>query len=1082
MLDDLYAELGFAPPRRPDPGARPRVDPLSRPEEDSLLGRIAGAGLGGIGYIGSALEKTFGGRAIRAGLGTLAGMDVAPSEFLSMIPGSDLVGLTDPANRVGGREILRHAGIAGPEDNWGNFAGGLGLELATDPASYLSFGTGALTQGGRVAKAAGVLPETAAGRVGTTLNKLHSFGPPTPALSDALAASGKTLAEIGDLPLGYSVGFGLPFGRPAFGLGESGLQAAGAVGSAVKGADALARQVPFLGSQYGHTVDALGTAADWLGRQAKAVFQPSVMEATTKLGQEVSPEAHSLARSILAERKMRAANYAEELKAAGVNDPTGSVLRSVAEGTYQGAAHPVIEQVASRMKADLASDLSRLQGLGVDVAAMTDLEAGYLPRYMSPLAKPSPGHGGTRQPLLAADRRVSGRDPIFKDVVGGTEGVNQLVLDPLAHGPDPMQSAAHIRSRYLSQGLAPEQAESQAQGLADWVRGLDPQYHASIGTPNPLRFFGNHPLADYESYYDKASRLLGAGEATQNLLARGAQPLATYGNLPPGSVRLTEALRTAGLTNDVGAQATALQRLNAARSAQGLPPAQFADLSMQYVPKEYVDEVTRFLRPFSAPDAVSNLGRAADTVTNLTKAYQTAPWLPFHIRNLASGLWQNWAKGAGEAPGGLPKQVSDAYRLLQGEVLPDAAQIAEYTRRGLSPEQATRELAKEMYAFGVGGHMPHLGREIAGPAGGLVSLGPDLEGFLARIPGQQPKTLTEAAQTFIGQAPGQTVSWNPINVAGVGSSIDMFPPVAGGRALGDIVEGVNRGSQYLSLRRQGFTAEQAAKEVLGTHFDYTRAGKTATEAGLLSRVFPYWTYTRGNVPSQIEQVLQRPGGPAGVAARVAQDLRQDAGFLPAYLGGGLAVPVGEEQDGTRRYLSRLDLPPEQAFEWLRAGPQGVQNTLAGILGQMNPWLKAPVEMATNKQLYSGRALDDLYTMTGVPALETLLMNSPASRVATTLRTVTDPRKWEDPLALPINLLSGAKLTDVDMEKQRSIAEKEYLSQALNGLPEIGKFQTIYLKPGMEPFLQDWERELLRLNKTVEQRAQEKARQNRGSRP
>ncbi len=1006
-------------------------------------------------------------------------MDVDPTEYLSFLPGSDTIGLTDPKNRVGGREILRHAGLADQEDTWGNFAGGFGLDVLTDPATYLSFGGSALSRAGQVAKKAGVLPETAAGRVGTTLNKLHSAGPPTPALSDALAASGKTLAEIGHEPLGYSVGFGLPFSKPSFGLGESGLKAAEYAGKAVGTADSLARKVPILGSQYGHAVDGIGTALDWAGRQAKAIFDPAVMDATTHLGQSTAREASAQIRPTLARYKGNAAKYADELRAAG--DPTGEILRGVAEGTHAGPVNPAIQSVAARMRGDVQGTLKELQDLGVNVSSLADLEAEYLPRYLSPLAKPTAGHGRPRQPLVAADPRVSGREPILKDVLGGTKGVNDLVLDPAVYQGHPAQAAAHVRQRYLSQGLAQPQADSQAQALVDWARALDPQYRASAGTANPLRFFGNHPLADYESYYDKASRLLGAADASHELLARSAIDASSVAALPAGAVPLREALKQGGLTNEVGALATAHSRVNAARQAQGLAPIQFADLANQYVPKESAGEVTRFLRGFSTPDAVGNVGAAFDWMTNLTKAYQTAPYLAFHLRNFLSGLWNNYVKGAGEAPGGMTKQLGDAYALLKGGVVEDANLIPEFARRGLTAQEATKEIGREMYQWGVGGHAPHLGRQVAGPAGGVVNLGTDLEGYLARIPGESPKTITGAARAYVGQAPGQSVSWNPMNVAGVSSNADLFPLVAGGRQLGDVVEGVNRGSLFLSLRRQGYSAEQAAKEVIGAHFDYSRAGKTTTEAKALSRAFPFYTYTRNNIPLQIEQMIQRPGGAAGTTAKAALDARQDAGFLPDYLGGGLAVPLGDEQDGSRRYLTRLDTPAEQAFEWLHGGPRWMQNTIMGVLGQANPILKAPLEYATGKQFYTGRNAADMYSMTGSRELDTFVSNSPLSRPATMLRTLADERKWQDPYGLPINLLTGARVTDVDLARQRSIAEREYLGEALSGLPAVGKFETIYPKPGMDDYLSDTERELLRLNKTVEQRAREEAKKKKGAR-
>ena len=214
-----------------------------------------------------------------------------------------------------------------------------------------------------------------------------------------------------------------------------------------------------------------------------------------------------------------------------------------------------------------------------------------------------------------------------------------------------------------------------------------------------------------------------------------------------------------------------------------------------------------------------------------------------------------------------------------------------------------------------------------------------------------------------------------------------------------------------------------------------------------------------------------------MTTRAAGSLRQQGGeqFLPDYLGSGLALPMGgEDATGTKRFLTRLDLPPEQAFEAIKGGPNGAQNTLMGLLGQTNPLIKAPLEWATGRQFFTGRDLEDLYSMTGNTAGDQLLMNSPLSRLLTTARTVADPRKWENPAALPLNLFTGAKVSDVDMPKQKSIAEREYVQAMLRGIPEVSKFETLSVRPENLGALTPEEFMLLRLNKTLEGRAQQAA--------
>ena len=1028
---------------------KPRLTPLNPEEEQGLLSRIGDKALGGLGYVGSVLEKTFGGRALRGALGGNA------RELLSILPGSDTLGITDERDRVSGKELL---GLK-DDDGWLSTLGGIGAELALDPSTYLSFGGSALSKGGQVAKKIGVLPKTVGQRATGTLSNLLSASPTLQGAAESAAGGAGQLAGLLHQPLGGVAGLGLPFAHPSvlLGTGQAGanfMQGLGAVGS---GLNTAARVVPGVGG----LLDKAGTAVDATGRYLNSWFDPTVMGAVTRQGQEVARDASSKIAPLVAESKGRVAQYAQELAAAGQGGP-GAELRAAGEGVLHGPAHPVVADVASRMRGDYESELAALQGLGVDVGPLRDDFAAFMSRQKSPLASPTAGYGGRPgQPLVARDPRIEAREDVLKNFPGGTEGVNRLVLDPDVYAGSPMQAADVIRRKHLNDPNAVEQSTH----LADWVRSLDPQYRASIGTQNEMRFFGNHPLQDYGTYFERTAKLRGAADASHSLLASTAIDLSQPGaQAPAGSRRVLDVLKDAGLdfqvvnspSGPLGGTAELAKRLGLTNPAQ---------LGNYVVPGEVAGDLTRYAKGFSQPESLNPLLKAYDYLTNLTKTFQTALWPSFHVRNLVGGQFQNLVKGGFE-PGhdpvtGFLKPIMDAKRLIGGEVLPDANRIASLAH--LSPEQATQQLAQEMYAFGVSGHAHNAVKEATG--GGLVT-GSTLEDVLSHIPGQQPKTIGGGLSRLGTAQPG---NWNPLNT-------ESFAPAAAGREIGDMVEGVNRGSLYLALRRQGYVPEEAARQVLQAHFDYSRGSMTDVEANVLKRLIPFYKYTRENIPFQVQQLMQRPGGLVGMEAKAAGDLRQQGGFLPDYLGSGLAMPLGKEDDGTQRYLTRLDLPPEQAFEMLKGGPSGVKNTMMAALSNLNPMLKAPLEYATGKQFFTGRDLEDLYTMTGNTAGDQAIMNSPLGRAMTTVRTLADERKWQDPLAIPLNLGTGLKVTDVDMAKQRNIAAREYLTEMLRGQPDVSKFTTLYPTPGAT--LTPQEELLLRLNMTLEQRAQQAARQKK----
>lgn len=81
--------------------------------------------LGGLNYVGETLGKP--GAAVR---GMLAGR---PDQLLNLIPFSDAMGVTRPEERTSGRDLLRQYGLVDQEDGIGNFLGGMGAEILTDP-------------------------------------------------------------------------------------------------------------------------------------------------------------------------------------------------------------------------------------------------------------------------------------------------------------------------------------------------------------------------------------------------------------------------------------------------------------------------------------------------------------------------------------------------------------------------------------------------------------------------------------------------------------------------------------------------------------------------------------------------------------------------------------------------------------------------------------------------------------------------------------------------------------------------------------------------------------------------------------
>lgn len=125
-------------------------DLMPQEEQRSFLRKLSEMGTSGLAGLGWILDTP--GAVVR---GTLSGG-----------PGKGISALWETSDdRVTGRELARQYGLAGSEDNWGNFFGGLAAEVLLDPTTYFSLGLnqvvgrGAKTAAGQAAQKAGLLTD-----------------------------------------------------------------------------------------------------------------------------------------------------------------------------------------------------------------------------------------------------------------------------------------------------------------------------------------------------------------------------------------------------------------------------------------------------------------------------------------------------------------------------------------------------------------------------------------------------------------------------------------------------------------------------------------------------------------------------------------------------------------------------------------------------------------------------------------------------------------------------------------------------------------------------------------------------------
>ncbi len=166
---------------------------------------------------------------------------------------------------------------------------------------------------------------------------------------------------------------------------------------------------------------------------------------------------------------------------------------------------------------------------------------------------------------------------------------------------------------------------------------------------------------------------------------------------------------------------------------------------------------------------------------------------------------------------------------------------------------------------------------------------------------------------------------------------------------GAFIEDLNRLPIFLDEMAKHGDPRRAVKEVFKYHFDYSPEAYTPIEREFFSRLIPFYKFMRGNIPLQLNMLYSRTGRMSAIT-KVVRDL------------GG-----GEDTDKPEWLRSQFNikLPPEVAkllgrnpgdkvfvslpFPFAEIGKVDPKT----LLSQMTPFLKIPLELITNQQLFFG---------------------------------------------------------------------------------------------------------------------------------
>ena len=356
--------------------------------------------------------------------------------------------------------------------------------------------------------------------------------------------------------------------------------------------------------------------------------------------------------------------------------------------------------------------------------------------------------------------------------------------------------------------------------------------------------------------------------------------------------------------------------------------------------------------PSLVNEILADISRSYDPVSGeglrsfLTKFDKVNSWMKgwltsspgFQSRNIMGGTFNNWLAGvdvirSGRTWGSVyfdkmaPRNL--AKNLAEGNVKPweralfDTANKGGVVRSGLFTHETGRIAGDRMSL-----------NPLAGVAGGDKAF---VLPYATRRLGEQ------AAEPFLR---GSMHTDRFIKAVERGRFADM-----GIRQLDDITE------ENLDAFTERFLSSPVMSEINDDiskyHFDYDDLSSFERQVG--RRLIPFYTWTRKNVPLQVEALFTQPGKAINRYMAVKRNLElgtEEEGVVPSYFREGAMIHLPFSGGGGDIY-GTVELPFKDPFK--------VADITGQLTGMLNPLIKAPIEAYTaRRQFFSDVPLTDQY--------------------------------------------------------------------------------------------------------------------------
>ena len=332
----------------------------------------------------------------------------------------------------------------------------------------------------------------------------------------------------------------------------------------------------------------------------------------------------------------------------------------------------------------------------------------------------------------------------------------------------------------------------------------------------------------------------------------------------------------------------------------------FKRLGMGSQAPDYVVDAIAAMTKIRDPKEISAFLKTFDWLTQAFKSWAIAT-PGFHFRNFMGGVFNNFLAGVEMTS---YKQFRRADRLFQTTL-----------EKGLSREEAYAAIGRKY------GELVQEAYQISERS------------FAFGMPGQIGSTGIESG---IGDAVNAS-AWKAMRTKGSRSFVIDNPATRLNLHASEYVERQLRGTLAFDQALKGANSDEVLASVYKFHFNYDDL--SSFERGTAKRIMPFYTWTRKNVPLQIEMMFAKPQYYANIGffKQEMEQFSEQESLVPAWFNNTLNIRMPFKNPMGEQMYMMPQLPPTDLMK-LRNPRE--------FLGMLNPIIKTPVEAVTQKKLYN----------------------------------------------------------------------------------------------------------------------------------